>query len=160
MNNLDREAVLEAHSRIRNYVHRTPIITSRSLSDEVGAELFFKCENMQRTGAFKARGAMNAVLSLDPTITEVATHSSGNHGAALALAARETGREAFIVMPENSSKVKRDAVMRYGATVVPCGPSLTDRESKLEALIASTGATFVPPYNPRSVYLPDFKSII
>lgn len=139
--------MLEAHERIQKYVHRTPVISSRSLSDEVGAELFFKCENMQRAGAFKARGAMNAVLSLDAAITVVATHSSGNHGAALALAARETGRQAFVVMPENSAMVKREAVARYGATVVPCGPLLTDRESKLEALIASTGAIFIPPYD-------------
>jgi threonine dehydratase len=147
MNNLGRHAVLEAYERIHKYVHRTPVITSRSLSEEVGAELFFKCENMQRAGAFKVRGAMNAVLSLDPAITMVATHSSGNHGAALALAARETGRKAYVVMPENSAAVKRDAVARYGATVVACGPSLADRESKLEALVASTGATFIPPYD-------------
>ena len=141
--------VAEAARRIEGHVHRTPVLTSRSLNAEFGAELFFKCENLQRVGAFKARGAANAVLALDPDVAArgVATHSSGNHGAALALAAATRGVPAWVVVPQNAPAVKRAAVVRYGATVVDCAPTLAARESTLETVVAKTGATLVHPYD-------------
>jgi threonine dehydratase len=141
--------VAEAARRIEGHVHRTPVLTSRSLNADFGAELFFKCENLQRVGAFKARGAANAVLALDPDVAArgVATHSSGNHGAALALAAATRGVPAWVVVPQNAPAVKRAAVVRYGATVVDCAPTLAARESTLETVVAKTGATLVHPYD-------------
>jgi threonine dehydratase len=124
-------------------------MTSRTLSGMCGAELFFKCENLQRVGAFKFRGASNAVLSLDAeeAARGVATHSSGNHAQALALAARLRGIPAHIVMPENAPAVKQRAVRDYGAEITFCEPTLEARESTLADVIARTGAAFVHPYN-------------
>lgn len=120
---------------------------------ELGARLFFKCENFQRGGAFKARGAFNAVLSLDAerAARGVATHSSGNHGAALALAARQRGIPARVVVPEDASAFKRAAIVRYGAEVVDCAPGLANREARLAALLEETGATLVHPYDDAAV---------
>ena len=111
------EDIQAAHDRIRTFVHRTPVLTSTMLDRESGAKLFFKCENLQRIGAFKIRGAMNAVLSLpkEKTANGIATHSSGNHAQAIAYAARQTGVKAYIVMPDNSPAVKVNAVKDYGA---------------------------------------------
>lgn len=145
----DPDDVQAAARRIAGHVHRTAVLTSRSLDAAFGARLFFKCENLQRVGAFKARGAANAVLSLDDRTARrgVATHSSGNHGAALALAASNRGIPSWVVVPTSAPLVKRDAVARYGATVVDCPPTLAGREAALEAVVAETGATVVHPYD-------------
>lgn len=143
------EDVLAAAERIRGRVHRTPVMTCRSLDLDYEAQLFFKCENLQRVGAFKARGAMNAVLSLDDESARagVLTHSSGNHGAALALAARERGISAHVVMPGNASRAKQEAVARYGAQVHFCEPNLDARKALLERIQHETGAGLVHPYD-------------
>jgi threonine dehydratase len=139
----------EAHERIRPYIRRTPVMTSSSLDELSGARLFLKCENFQRAGAFKARGAHNAVFSLsdDEARRGVLTHSSGNHGAALALAARNRGIPAFVVMPSTAAEVKKRAVERYGARVTLCEPTQHSRESTARRIAAETGAHFVHPYN-------------
>jgi len=138
-----------AAARIARYVHRTPVITSASLDRAAGASLFFKCENLQRVGAFKMRGASNAVWSLaeDEARRGVLTHSSGNHGAALARAAGQRGIPCRVVMPENAPRAKRRAVEDFGAVVVPCVPTLQAREETTARLLAETGAVLVHPYN-------------
>ena len=138
-----------AHARIAPYIHRTPVMTSALLDRETGAQLFFKCENLQNVGAFKSRGACNAVFSLsdDEAARGVATHSSGNHGAALARAARLRGIAAYIVMPENAPAVKKRAVADYGATIIFCEPTPEAREQTCAKVLADTGATLVHPYN-------------
>jgi threonine dehydratase len=138
-----------AHERIAQYIHRTPVLTSRLLDAHCGASLFFKCENLQKVGAFKARGALNAVLDLPENIAEagVATHSSGNHGAALAMAAARRGIPCHIVMPRTAPAVKKAAVAAYGGRIVECEPTQQGRESMLEEVIAETGAHLVHPYN-------------
>jgi threonine dehydratase len=145
----DLRAIRAAAERIRPYAHRTPVLTCSSLDTMAGAELFFKCENLQKVGAFKFRGAANTVFSLSEKEASagVATHSSGNHAQALALAARLRGIPAHIVMPENSPKVKVAAVRGYGARIVFCAPTQKDREQTLERVVAETGATFIHPYN-------------
>src|SRR5215471_3510529 len=142
---LDLDRIRAAHKRIRPYIYRTPVLTSSRLDSESGASLFFKCENFQKVGAFKARGATNAVFALDETITRrgVATHSSGNHGAAVARAAKLRGIPAHIVMPSNSAKVKIRAVESYGAQVVFCEPTEESREIKCAEVIDKTGATLI-----------------
>jgi len=138
-----------AGERIRPFIHRTPVLTCRSIDEMCGARLFFKCENLQKAGAFKIRGACNAVLSLtaEEARRGVATHSSGNHAAALALAARWRGIKAFVVMPENSPGVKKRAVEGYGARIIFCTPTLQAREETLSRVVMETGAHFVHPYN-------------
>lgn len=145
----DIHVIREAHERIRPYVHRTPVMTSALLDREAGAHLFFKCENLQNVGAFKARGACNAVFSLSDADAHrgVATHSSGNHGAALARAAALRGIAAHIVMPTNAPKVKQRAVEEYGARIVFCEPSPAAREATCARVLADTGATLVHPYD-------------
>lgn len=139
----------KAHERIKPYVHRTPVLTSKSINEIVGAELYLKCENFQKVGAFKFRGATNAVLSLSEEEAKkgVATHSSGNHAAALALAAKTRGIKAHVVMPSNSPEVKKKAVAGYGANITFCEPTLAARESTLKRVIEATGATEVHPYH-------------
>lgn len=134
---------------IQPWLHRTPVLTCSTLDALAGASLWFKCENLQKTGAFKARGATNAVFQLSPegSAQGVATHSSGNHGAALALAASWRGIPAYIVMPENAASVKRRAVEAYGGRVITCAPTLTSREEALANTLQETGAVYVPPYN-------------
>lgn len=143
------EDVLAAAARIAPFVHRTPVMTCSALDELCGARLFLKCENLQKVGAFKARGATNAVLSLsdDEAARGVATHSSGNHAQALALAARRRGIPVWIVMPTTAPAVKRAAVAGYGAVIVPCEPTLAAREQTLREVVARTGAAFVPPYD-------------
>lgn len=138
-----------AYARIQPHIHRTPVLTSQALDALCGAQIYFKCESLQKAGAFKMRGATNAVLLLSPEQAErgVATHSSGNHGAALALAARRRGVRAWVVMPENAPPIKRDAVAGYGATIRECAPTLAAREAALEEVVAETGAEFIPPYD-------------
>ncbi len=145
--------IREAHERIRPFVHRTPVLTSGSLDALTGAKLFFKCENLQKAGAFKARGAHNAVFSLGEQEARggVVTHSSGNHGAAVALAARNRGIPAFVVMPATGAQVKKRAIERYGARVTLCEPTLESRESTAQRIISETGAHFIHPYNDRRV---------
>jgi threonine dehydratase len=142
---IDLPAILSAHDRIRPHIHRTLVLTSSRLNQASGAFLFFKCENFQKIGAFKARGATNAVYSLDDATAQrgVATHSSGNHGAAVARAAKLRGIPAHIVMPSNSAKVKIRAVESYGASVVFCEPTEEAREATCTDVIAKTGAKLI-----------------
>ena len=149
MSELTVNDVREAARRIKPFVHRTPILTCSALDKMSEAEIFFKCENFQKAGVFKIRGATNAVLSLSDEEAEkgVATHSSGNHGAALALAARSRGIRAYVVMPENAPTVKQAAVANYGAEIVFCKPTLQAREEGLAKLVERTGAAFIHPYN-------------
>jgi threonine dehydratase len=142
---LDLDSIRAAHERIRLYINHTPVLTSSRLDEASGASLFFKCENFQKVGAFKARGAANAVFSLDDAtaLCGVATHSSGNHGAALARAAKVRGIAAHIVVPSNSAKVKVRAVESYGAHIMFCEPTEAARESACADVIAKTGATLV-----------------
>ncbi|HKJ78236.1 MAG TPA: pyridoxal-phosphate dependent enzyme, partial [Prolixibacteraceae bacterium] len=138
-----------AHQKIQKYVHRTPVLTSSAINEITGGNLFFKCENFQKAGAFKFRGATNAVFSLSEEEAKkgVATHSSGNHAAALALAAKMRGIPAHIVMPENSPEIKKKAVAGYGAEITYCKPTLQARETTLAKVVAQTGATEIHPYN-------------
>ncbi len=141
--------ILSAHTRIKPFVHRTPVLTSQQLNKIFNCELFFKCENFQKVGAFKFRGATNAVLSLDADHKKygVVTHSSGNHAAALALAARMNGIKAFIVMPETAPVVKKNAVSGYGALITFCKPTLQAREETCRSIMENEGATLVHPYD-------------
>jgi threonine dehydratase len=138
-----------AHSRIKPFIHNTPVMKSQQLNELFNCELFFKCENFQKVGAFKFRGATNAVLSLTSAEKQkgVVTHSSGNHAAALALAARMNGIKAHIVMPENAPVVKRNAVAGYGAEITFCKPTLKAREDTTRQIMEKTGATLVHPYD-------------
>jgi threonine dehydratase len=142
---LDLLAIRAAHERIRPHIHRTPVLTSSRLNEASGASLFFKCENFQKIGAFKARGATNAVFSLEEATAQsgVATHSSGNHGAAVARAAKLRGIPAYVVMPSNSAKVKIRSVESYGAHVVFCEPREEAREATCANVISETGATLI-----------------
>lgn len=141
------EDIRLAAARIAPHAHRTPILTSRTMDELTGGSLFFKCENLQRMGAFKFRGAVNAVFSLEEAEARrgVATHSSGNHAQALALAARIRGIEACIVMPQDAPKVKVDAVRGYGARIVFSGNAPEDRERTLKEVVEETGAIFIHP---------------
>jgi threonine dehydratase len=138
-----------AQARVAPYVHRTPVLTCAALDELVGARLYFKCENFQKVGAFKARGACNAVFSLadDAAAKGVVTHSSGNHGAALAYAAQRRGIPAFVVMPENAARVKQANVARFGATIRLCAPTQAARERACADVQRETGATLVHPYD-------------
>jgi len=135
--------------RIAPFVHRTPVLTCATLNRMTGAQLFFKCENLQKVGAFKMRGASNAIAQLDPkaAVHGVATHSSGNHGAAVALAARLMGIKAHVVMPDNAAAIKKLAVAGYGANITWCEPTIASRDEYLAAVVQRTGATVIHPYN-------------
>jgi threonine dehydratase len=143
------EDVKAARERIRPHVHRTPVLTSSYLNGRTGAELFFKCENFQKAGAFKVRGASNAVFQLPEDVAKrgVATHSSGNHALSLSYAAGRRGITATVVMPRTAPEAKKDAVRGYGGTVIECEPSTAAREAALQDLVERTGADFVHPYN-------------
>lgn len=145
----DRKDIIDAAERIAPYIHHTPVLSSKLINELLNAEVFFKCENFQRAGAFKMRGASNAILLLNQNEIQngVATHSSGNHAAALSLAARNIGVKAYIVMPSNSSKVKVDAVLQYGGIITFCEPTVQAREEMLSKIVAETGATEIHPYN-------------
>lgn len=144
-----RENIETAHALVKPYIHHTPVFTSRFLNDLSGAELYFKCENLQKIGAFKARGGLNAVLSLpaDQLANGVITHSSGNHAQAIAFSAQKVGAKCYIVMPENSPKVKIAAVEGYGATITFCKNTPEDRQGTVDEIVARTGATFIHPFN-------------
>jgi threonine dehydratase len=150
---VDLNRIRTAHDRIRAYIHRTPVLTSSRLDMASGASLFFKCENFQKVGAFKARGATNAVFSLDDVTARrgVATHSSGNHGAAVTRAAKLRGIPSHIVMPSNSAKVKVRAVESYGAQIVFCEPTEAAREAACAEVIQKTGATLIHSFESEDV---------
>ena len=141
--------VLAAHRRIEPYIHRTPVLTSTTMNELVGAELHFKCENFQKAGAFKVRGACNAVFGLDDATAErgVATHSSGNHALSLSYAAGRRGIPVTVVMPHTAPEAKKAAVRGYGGRIVECEPSTSSREATFAHVVAETGADFVHPYN-------------
>ncbi len=141
--------VLIAHERIKPYIHETPVLTSRFLNELTGAELFFKCENLQKAAAFKVRGACNAVFGLSDEEAKVgvATHSSGNHALSLSYAAGQRGIPVTVVMPKTAPQAKKDAVIGYGGTIVECEPSTSSREAVFAKVVAKSGADFVHPYN-------------
>ena len=146
---ITKEAVEHAAKTIEPYIHRTPVLTSKSINEITGINFYFKCENFQKIGAFKIRGGMNATLSLSPAQLKngIATHSSGNHAQALAYAAKTLGIQAYIVMPKSSPQVKIDAVRGYGANVIICESNQAAREAALDKVVAETGAEFIHPYD-------------
>lgn len=139
----------DAHKRIAPFIHRTPVLTSEAIDKITGASLYFKCENFQKVGAFKKRGATNAILCLSDKekANGVITHSSGNHGQAVALAAKEQGMKAIVVMPDNSPSVKIEATKDYGAEVVFCSANIESRKETVERVLQETGAHFIHPFN-------------
>ncbi len=149
----EKEEILVAAARIKSMIHRTPVVTSDTMNKMWGTNLYFKCENFQKVGAFKSRGAVNAVFSLEENSAKkgVATHSSGNHAQALARAAKLRNIPAYIVMPENAPKVKVEAVRGYGGIITFCKPTLEAREQTLKTVIEKTGATEIHPYDNRAV---------
>ena len=150
-----RRELLESHERIKPYIHKTPIHTSNIIDAKCGGNLFFKCENFQRAGAYKMRGALNAIMLLEDEKKSkgVVTHSSGNFAQALALAAKSLGINAYIVMPENAPSVKKQAVEAYGGIIIESGPNISDREKTAEKVQQKTGATFIHPSNDYHVIL-------
>lgn len=141
--------ILEAHERIKPYINHTPVITSEDLDELAGCSFYFKCENLQKIGAFKARGAMNAMLSFSPEMRSngVATHSSGNHAQAVARAAKLVNTKAYVVMPRNVPAIKKDGVKRYDGIIIECEPTLESRESTLAEVIKKTSAVEIHPFN-------------
>lgn len=155
MRNYSKQELLHARKALKNYIHQTPLLQSRLINEIAGCDLYFKCENMQKAGAFKMRGAMHKLLSLTPEELSkgVATHSSGNFGSALALSAQILGIPATIIMPSNAPQVKKNAVAAYGAQIIECEPTLEARESTTAQFIHVTGATPCHPYNDPQVIL-------
>ncbi len=147
--------LIRCHQRIKPYIYNTPILTSRLINEIVGADLFFKCENFQRMGAFKMRGATNAIMQLTEKQKSfgVITHSSGNFAQALSLAAQSLGVKATIVMPSTAPKVKKDAVIGYGGNIIECEPTLQAREKLVQQIVVDKGATFIHPSNDLDVIL-------
>lgn len=144
-----RKDVLAARERIREYVAMTPLLTNSTINQTCGLDIHFKCENLQKSGSFKYRGAANALLNLtsEQLARGVATHSSGNHGAALAAVAQRLATTATIVVPDTASAFKRDAIRRYGGVIIDSGATLAERETKLAQVVKRTGAVFIPPYD-------------
>ena len=144
-----KEDIIQAHERIKPYTHRTPVMTSAAIDQIAGCNIFFKCENFQKIGAFKARGAMNAVLSLSPEDRKkgVATHSSGNHAQAVARAAKIMGIKSYIVMPETAAEIKKKGVLAYDGEIFSCGSTLQSREDTLADVVRKTGAVEIHPFN-------------
>ena len=142
-----------AHNRISKYVYNTPIMTSKTLNNDTGAKLFFKCENFQKTGSFKIRGATNAILQLKKAdiLKGIITTSSGNHGAAVSYTAREIGASSQVIMPENTPKNKIDNVKRYGGEIIFCEPNIKSREQTLEKIVNKSGASIIHPYNDEKI---------
>ncbi|CAN5553784.1 pyridoxal-phosphate dependent enzyme [soil metagenome] len=149
MNIPSKDSIVVAHERIKPYIHHTPVITSASVDEMAGCQFFFKCENFQKVGAFKARGAMNAALKLsaEKRMKGVATHSSGNHAQALARAAKILGIKSYIVMPRTAPEIKKRGVRGYGGEIFECEPTLAARESTLAEVVKKTGATEIHPFN-------------
>lgn len=154
--------VKEAVKRVAPYVHRTPVLTSSTIDRMLDASIFFKCENFQRMGAFKFRGASNAILQLtqEERARGVITHSSGNFAAALALAAKSLDTKAYIVTPSNASAVKKEAIAAYGAQIIECSPNLDSRESSMLEQQQKTGATFIHPSNDINVILGNSTAVM
>ncbi len=150
-----KQDIVQSHQRILPYIHRTPILTSQMINDITGTKVFFKCENFQKMGAFKMRGATNAILQLsdDQKQKGVVTHSSGNFAQALALSAKSLGINAYIVMPSNSPEVKKKAVKGYGGIITECEPTLEARERTAANIQQEKGATFIHPFNDFNVIL-------
>lgn len=151
---MTKEKILEAHFRIAPFINKTPVLTSSTFKALTGVDAYFKCENFQKVGAFKARGAtyaLSELLKKNKGSIHVATHSSGNHAQALAWAANQFNCKATIVMPSNSPEVKKTAVKEYGAKVIECEPTLEARESTLEKILEESNAIFVPPYNDENI---------
>ncbi|GAB3893676.1 pyridoxal-phosphate dependent enzyme [Larkinella knui] len=151
---INLETIQAAHDRIRSHIHRTPILTNRTINERSGVEIYFKPENFQKIGAFKARGGLNAILQLSEqeryygrSLGPVTTHSSGNHAQAVAFAARQVGTKAYIVMPRTAPQVKKDAVLGYGAEVIECEPTLEAREAGVQEIIEQTGAVLIHPFD-------------
>ena len=149
MTGITKKTLEAAARRVAPFIHKTPVLTSAGINTMAGSNLFFKCENFQKVGAFKYRGATNAIRQQNPDLLKkgVATHSSGNHAQALALAAKILGIPAYIVMPENAPKSKKSAVEGYGGKIIECAPTLAARERTLQQVIHETGAIFIHPYN-------------
>lgn len=149
----NRNDIIQAHERIKGQIHKTPLYTSDSLNRITGCQIYFKCENFQKVGAFKFRGASNAIISLDKKELEkgVITHSSGNHAAALALAARMLNTPAYIVMPVTAPEIKKKAVAGYGAKITFSEPTVKAREEAAGKIVDETGATFIHPYDNYSI---------
>lgn len=147
--NITKYTIEQAHERVKSYVHRTPVMTSSAIDATAGCTIFFKCENFQKIGAFKARGAMNAALqlTLEQRAKGIATHSSGNHAQAIARAAKILGIPSFIVMPSNAPEIKKKGVRGYGGQIFECEPNVQSRESTLAGVISKTGATEIHPFN-------------
>ena len=150
---ISKQDIEAAHERIKPFIHQTPVLTCSTIDEMTGATVHFKCENFQKIGAFKIRGAMNAVttLSAEQLKNGIATHSSGNHAQAIAYAARRVGAKAYIVMPDTSPNVKVDAVKGYGAEITFCEPTQQAREATLKGIVERTGAEFIHPYNDQRV---------
>jgi threonine dehydratase len=145
---ISKETIIRSHDRIRSFVHRTPILSSTTIANKAGcAHLYLKCENLQKVGAFKARGAFNKLLQLDKSVTSVCTHSSGNHAQALAYAATTLKMPSYIVMPQNSPLVKKNGVIGYGGKVIESGNTIKEREEAAERIKNQYGSYFVHPYN-------------
>ena len=142
-----------AHNRISNFIHNTPILTCENINKETNTNLFFKCDNFQKTGSFKIRGATNTILQLSKQqlTNGVITTSSGNHGAAVALAATRLGANVKVIMPNNTPKVKIDNVQRYGGEIIFCEPNIKARENMLKTMVQETGSTIVHPYNDEKI---------
>ncbi|KAB7529118.1 pyridoxal-phosphate dependent enzyme [Flagellimonas olearia] len=152
---MDQKQLQECHERIKPFIHNTPVLTSRLIDQMVGASVFFKCENFQRMGAFKMRGAANAIMQLPKALQQkgVVTHSSGNFAQALSLAAQSLGVKAFIVIPKNAPQVKKNAVKGYGGIVIECESTLEAREKEAKKIEEEQGATFIHPSNDDAVIL-------
>ncbi len=152
---MTKENLIACHNRIIPHIHKTPVLTSSLINKLVGAEVFFKCENFQRTGAYKMRGATNAIMQLTEVQKQkgVVTHSSGNFAQAISLAAKSLGVKATIVMPSNSPQVKKNAVDEYGATILQCEPTIEARQGTADRIVKDTGATFIHPSNDLEVIL-------
>lgn len=146
---ITKEQITQAHERIKPYIHRTPVMKSDSINEMAGCHIYFKCENFQKVGAFKARGAMNAALLIPEADRKkgLATHSSGNHAQALARAGKILGVKSYIVMPRTAPEIKRRGVLGYGGEITECEPTLAARESTLADVMAKTGATEIHPFN-------------
>ncbi|WBL25020.1 pyridoxal-phosphate dependent enzyme [Zunongwangia sp. HGR-M22] len=155
MDNFTQKSLLQVHERIKPYIHETPIFTSSLINQIAGCSIYFKCENFQKMGAFKMRGATNAILQLSKKDQQkgVVTHSSGNFAQALSLAAKSLGIPAYIVMPSTAPQVKKDAVKTYNGIITECPPTLKDREETAQNIVEKKGATFVHPSNDIDVIL-------
>ncbi|MEM7485264.1 MAG: pyridoxal-phosphate dependent enzyme [Bacteroidota bacterium] len=152
---MDKHSLIECHNRIKPFIHNTPVLTSRLIDAMANSSLFFKCENFQKMGAFKMRGATNAIMQLSDQQKDsgVVTHSSGNFAQALSLAGQSLNVRAYIVMPSSAPQVKKDAVKAYGGKIIECEPTLTAREKATQKIAQETGATFLHPSNDDAVIL-------